>query len=412
MNKRGVLAIAHLLTYRDVKNAKNAAFIFKKFHFGDRCPMKLVPGTRFCIVNGTALLRNKVVRGSSVAVDGVKIARCGYGGAAGKGSVIDAKGCYVAPGFIDCHIHGDPKAIFAREARYGTTSIALAVSCCSAHELHKICAHVKRFMREDPLGMQLLGLHLEGPFISKEKAGAQDKRYIRAPDKKELQALIDSCGGLLKIMTIAPEERGALGLIRLLREKGIVASIGHTNAMFEEAKKAFRAGISHATHTYNAMRGLKENEPGAIGAVLADNDISAEIILDLLHVKALQAKAFFRSKPADKALLITDSVHAEYSEYSTVAHPRGVQRFVYRLKDGTIAGSALTMIEAVKNAVTKCGVPLVHAVRMATLNPAKLLGVDDKKGSLVPGKDADIVVFDDEFRVQMTFIGGKIAYQR
>ena len=369
--------------------------------------MKLVPGTRFCIVNGAAVLRNKVVRGSSILVDGATIARCGYGGAAGTGSVIDAKGCYITPGFIDCHIHGDPKAIFARETRHGTTSIALAVSCCSAHELHKICARARKFMQEDTLGSQLLGLHLEGPFISKEKAGAQDKRYIRTPDKEALRAIVDSCGSLLKIMTIAPEERGALGLIRLLRQKGIIASIGHTNATYDEAILGFHAGISHATHLFNAMDKLDGPGRGAAGACLASKKVSVEVIADLIHVSKRLLRILLQTKPSDKIILVTDSIrNTQYAVLSTKLDG------VYRLEDGTMAGSSLTMIDAMKNAVRAGGLSLPDAVRMATLNPAKVLGVDDRKGSLAPGKDADIVIFDDEFRVQMTVVNGKIAYQR
>ena len=324
-----------------------------------------------------------------------------------KGSfIIDARSCFVSPGFIDCHIHGEPSKIFLNEAKYGTTAFVIAESCAPLNSIYKKAERIKGFIRSDPLGGNVLGMRLEGPYISKVKAGAQDISCIRRPDAKELLQILQKCKGLLKIMTIAPELKDARPLIRLLVKHGVIASIGHSDATFETALEGIEAGISHATHTFNAMSGIDRREPGVVGAVLLDGRVRAEIILDLIHVHRALFRLLLKLKKKENVIMVTDSLASEVPE--GVIKSGGAYRFV----DGKLAGSSITMIGALKNAVKSADLPLADAVRLITLNPAILLGVDKRKGSIETGKDADIVVFDREFNVKATIIRGKIVYQR
>jgi N-acetylglucosamine-6-phosphate deacetylase len=210
---------------------------------------------------------------------------------------------------------------------------------------------------------------------------------------------------MLRMMTIAPEEAGAIALVHALVGRKVIASIGHSAATCEEAARGISAGINHATHIFNAMRGSDGSDEGVAGAVLYDRKVFAEVILDLVHVSRASFALLMRAKYPDKAILITDSVKA--------LRQNGVKKSLgaYRFADGRLAGSALTMIAAVKNAVKRCGLSLADAVRLATLNPARLLGLDRSKGSIKPGNDADIVIFDKDFNVKMTIVRGKIMYR-
>ncbi|MDP2913076.1 MAG: amidohydrolase family protein, partial [Candidatus Omnitrophota bacterium] len=178
--------------------------------------------------------------------------------------IIDAKGCFVSPGFIDCHIHGEPEKIFFNEARHGMTAFVAAESCAPLKYIYKRAKNLKEFIRTHPFGPNLLGLRLEGPYISKAKAGAQDTAHIKKPDAKELSSVIDKCGGFLKIMTIAPELKDAIPLIRLLRKHKIIASVGHSDATYERAVGGIDAGIAHCTHIFNAMSPLDRRDPGVV----------------------------------------------------------------------------------------------------------------------------------------------------
>ena len=252
----------------------------------------------------------------------------------------------------------------------------------------------------------IAGFRIEGPYISLEKSGAQDIRYIHRPDAEELKDIIHRCAPLMRIMTIAPELKGARTLIRVITKNKIIASLGHSYATDRQARSGIDAGIRHATHVFNAMRGKDACGAGAAGAILADKRVFAEVILDLIHVHEALFGRLLRAKGFDKVILITDSVRSE--------RRRGVRmaRGAYRFKDGKLAGSALTMIGAVKNAVERCGLSIPHAVRLATLNPARFLGIAGTKGSIAAGKDADIVIFDKNFDIKMTIVRGKIIYQK
>lgn len=363
--------------------------------------------TNSYIKNGRVMLKDRVLNSATITINGGKIEAIGKKIAPKKGScVIDAKGCFVSPGFIDCHIHGEPGKIFFNEARHGTTAFVIAESCAPLNFIYKRVESIKEFIRLNPFGPNALGLRLEGPYISKAKAGAQNTSYIRNPDAKELSSIIEKCAPILKIMTIAPELKETRPLIRLLRKHKIISSIGHSDASYESAIEGIDAGITHATHIFNAMSGLDRREPGVVGAVLLDDRVTAEIILDLIHVHKALFGLLLKLKKKDNVIIVTDSLASEI--------PEGVREAdgAYRFEDGRLAGSSLTMIQALKNAVRDCNVPLLDALKLITQNPAKLLGIEDKKGSISVGKDADIVIFDREFDVKATVVHGKIVHEK
>jgi N-acetylglucosamine-6-phosphate deacetylase len=369
------------------------------------------------IKNGRVISKDRVIDGATVIINDGKIAAISKKAVPRKGSfVIDAKGCLVSPGFIDCHIHGEPEKIFFNEARHGTTSFLIAESCAPLNQIYKRADGIKQFIRTHPFGPNVLGLRLEGPYISKAKAGAQDTTYIKKPDVKELSSIISRLSPILKIMTIAPELKNAIPLIKLLRKHKIIASIGHSDASYESAIEGIDAGIRHATHTFNAMSGLDRREPGVVGAVLMDDGVTAEIILDLVHVHRALFGLLLKAKKRDKGIIVTDSLVAEdiHNCRAPLRVPyRASLEMVggaYRFIDGKLAGSSLTMISALKNAVKNTNLSLFEALDTITMNPAKLLGIDKAKGSIAAGKDADIVIFSEEFDVKMTMIRGRIAF--
>ena len=372
------------------------------------------------IKGGNVVLSGRITEGASVLIRGHKIISVSKNIKTKKETfVINAKGCFVSPGFIDSHIHGECEKIFFNEARHGTTAFVVAESCAPLSYIYKRAEGIKKFIRTDPFGPNLLGLRLEGPYISKERAGAQDTACIRKPDVKELSSIISRLSPLLKIMTIAPELKNAGPIIRLLIKNRIIASIGHSDANYETALEGIGAGISHATHAFNAMSPIDRREPGVVGAVLMDDRVAAEVILDLIHVHRALFGLLVKMKKRDKVIIVTDSIISEIASSSAVggllAMTKGVGGITmtggaYRFSDGRLAGSSLTMIGALKNAVKSANLSLQEALNMITLNPAKLLGVEGKKGSIAAGKDADIVIFDKKFDVKMTMIRGKIAY--
>ena len=389
------------------------------------------------IENGRVILKDRTVNGAMVTINDGKIAAIGgmlqlkkrllcpprfaRGPRNDEIIVIDAKGCFVSPGFIDCHIHGEPEKIFLNEARHGTTAFVIAESCAPLNHLYKRAEGIKEFIGTHPFGPNVLGLRLEGPYISKARAGAQDTAYIRKPDAKELSDIIGRCSPVLKLMTIAPELRDTKPLIKLMRKHKIIASIGHSDATYESAIEGIDAGITHATHIFNAMSGIDRCEPGVVGAVLSEDRVAAEVILDLIHVHRVLFGLLVKIKKKDNLIIVSDSLTSEKPEIGTGtifsgANSRKMEPVpiftggAYRFEDGRLAGSSLTMIGALKNAVKSANLPLPEALNTITLNPAKLLGIEGKKGSIAVGKDADIVVFDKEFDVKMTMIRGRIAY--
>lgn len=338
--------------------------------------------------------------------------------------VRDVSGCYVLPGFIDTHIHGaygtrisdqepDLEAMCQFEATQGVTGLAITTAASAFPDLLrqlKCAAEVAENGVEK--GTKILGIHGEGPFISKNRKGAMNGDNIIAPDIEKLNEMIKTSKGLLKIMTVAPENEGASELIRYAVRQGITVSLGHTVANYDETLAGIEAGATQLTHTFNAMVGLNHREPGVLGAGLTNSDIVCEMICDYVHLHPAIVQMIYKLKGADKVNIISDSGHAagmNVTEFTVDGLTRYVKDGVVRLADGTIAGSAKTMLNGVRN-LLKSGIPIEEVSKMASLNPAKSLKMDDVTGSLAPGKAADIVVLDNEYNVVCTYIDGVCVY--
>lgn len=359
------------------------------------------------ILKGDILTSRRVIKDGWLFVKDGKISRIGIGSPKkiAQAQIIDAKGCFVSPGFIDLQIYGNPKRIAEEEAKFGTTRFLATIPCDSLSGIFKRIDIILNHIKTKVGGAEILGIHLEGPYLNKSEAGAQPKRFIRKPSSVELRAIIKRAKGRLKIMTIAPEIKGAVGLIKILRRNKIVSSLGHTISTYDEARKGVDAGIRCATHIFNAMGEFHQRELGAIGAALVDERIFATVILDGAHISPHLFKLLLRCKGKDKVILITDSIR------NNATFDARWDGSIFRLKNGTIAGSGLTMIGAVKNAVRYGGISILDAVALASSNPARVLGLKDK-GEIKKGADADLVLFDKDFDVKLTMRKGEVIYKR
>ena len=265
-------------------------------------------------------------------------------------------------------------------------------------------------------GAQLLGVHLEGPFISEKHVGAQPLEYVQKPSVEVIKRYIELSGGNVKIVSLAPEKEGAEELIKYLSENGIVASIAHTGAKYNDCVNAVKWGAKNVTHTYNAQTGLHHRDVGVVGSALLIDELSCELICDLIHVSVPAIKLIVKNKPSDKVILITDSMRAKHmpdGESELGGQLVIVKNGEARLIDGTLAGSVLKMNEAVKNVHKSVGVSLEQTIDFATANPAKNLGIYDEVGSIKEGKLANLCVLDKEtFEVVLTVRNGEIIYKK
>lgn len=336
---------------------------------------------------------------------------------------IDAKGNYVSPGFIDIHIHGSGgydtmdgsveaiKVISRTIAQKGTTAFLPTTMTMDKAKIYTAFDAIRKVMGVEILGAKVLGAHMEGPFINLKYKGAQNPNYILKPDYDVIKDYLD----VIKIITIAPETDEDFKFIDKMRNRSkTVMSIGHSDATFEEAMDGIERGIKHATHTFNAMTPLHHRKPGIVGAVFA-SDITAEIIADKIHVHPGIYKTFIKTKGIDNVVLITDSMRAgcmEEGVYDLGGQSVNVKDGSARLEDGTLAGSILSLNIAVKNVFENTDSKLYEVIKMATLNPARVIGISDKKGSIEVNKDADFTIFDKKFEVEYTIVEGKIIYTK
>jgi N-acetylglucosamine-6-phosphate deacetylase len=273
---------------------------------------------------------------------------------------------------------------------------------------------VKEFIASDAKdGAKLLGVHLEGPFISEKHVGAQPEEFLAVPDCEVFDNYYKASGDSIKIVSLAPEKQGADELISHLKSLGVRASAGHTDATFDQIEKALTLGLSSITHTYNAQKGVHHREVGTVGAGMLLDQLYTEAICDLIHLSVPAIKLLLKNKPKDKFILITDSMRAKHLP-DGISELGGQKVIVKggeaRLENGALAGSVLKMNDAVKNLVKHCGVKLEDAINFATINPATHLGVSDKIGSIKEGKIADFVVLDEDFSVTTTVVDGKVVY--
>ncbi|MEH7375608.1 N-acetylglucosamine-6-phosphate deacetylase [Neobacillus drentensis] len=344
--------------------------------------------------------------------------------------IIELPGHYKAiPGLIDIHIHGVNGADTmdaTKEAldimvtalpKEGTTSFLATTMTQEGKQIENALINAGQYIEEQQsIGKaEILGLHLEGPFVNSKRAGAQPIQHIIDPDLALFQKWQNLTNGNIKLVTLAPERPGGLEMIRYLKSNGIIASIGHTDATFDEVDEAIDAGANHVTHLFNQMRGLHHREPGVVGAAFLRDELKAEIIVDGVHVRPEMVKLAFKQKQSEGLILITDSMRAKClknGKYDLGGQEVTVKNGKAILEDGTLAGSILKLGHAVKNIIAYTGCPLEDAIEMASVNPAKQLNIYDRKGSIAVGKDADIVILDEEMEVYITLCHGAIAFNR
>ena len=335
----------------------------------------------------------------------------------------------LVPGFIDLHVHGgggfsltsgDPAALegFRRwVVRTGVTAFLASLVGPSPQALLETLGGP---MPSAAPGAACLGFHLEGPFLNPRRGGALPPGWFRAPDEPLLMRLLQAAGGRVRMVTVAPELPGAMEVIRQLVRAGVVVALGHTDADYEQFMQGVQAGARHVTHCFNAMRGLHHREPGALGAALVA-PVTAELIADGVHVHPAAAELLLRVKGPDGVVLVSDAVASaglEEGPFETGGRSELGGQTVYvrqgraTLADGRLAGSLLTMDQAVRFVVERLGRPLDQAVRMATLNPARCLGLQATRGRIAEGYVADLVLLDGRFEVAATFVEGRLAFCR
>lgn len=373
------------------------------------------------IVNGRLITAEAVLDGWSLLLEGGRIAALlPQGQLPGGLPQLDAAGLYVAPGLIDVHVHGcgghdvmdgasrPLQEISRLLATQGVTGF-LPTTMTLAWERIEAVLETLRHMAWP--GARSLGCHLEGPFLSSARAGAQDARHVRRADFSLLRPHLD----VLRLVTMAPEEAGGLLFLSRCREAGLTVSIGHSNASYAEACQAFAAGANHLTHTCNALPPLHHRQPGVLAAALEQGGVFCELIADDLHVHPAMQRLLLREKGPDRLLLVSDAMRASLlpnGTYELGGQPVLVTGPEARLADGTLAGSVLPLWQALQRFRRNTGLPLPQLWRTVSLTPASSIGLGHCKGSIAPGKDADLVFFDEDLSLQATYIGGRCVFQR
>jgi N-acetylglucosamine-6-phosphate deacetylase len=339
-------------------------------------------------------------------------------------SEISASGQTAIPGFIDVHIHGAGghdvmegteqamAAVANMLARHGTTSFLATTVTASPDDTCRGVEGIARYITQQFGAAQpraeVLGIHYEGPFISKVRRGVHPAEWVQLPSADLLQRFLHAAAGNARIVTIAPEVLGAVPCIRAARDAGVVVAMGHTDATYEQARAGIALGVRHAVHVYNAMRPFSHRDSGVIGAVLTSSEVTAELIADGVHVEEAAMRILLQAKGAGRVILISDGLSATGmpdGKYMLGQLEVTVSGGICRNSEGKLAGSTLTLDRALRNVVA-LGVPLQDAVRMLTANPAKLLGIEFKKGALRTGSDADIVLLDENLQVTNVWTRG------
>lgn len=372
-----------------------------------------------CIINGKIILHDEIVE-KNVFIDGEKIIEISDKVPSDE-EIIDAHGLYVSPGFVDVHTHGrggsdtmyptfdDLNTISKATLKTGVTSFLPTTMTMPVENIKKAIENVS--MNKDKVeGAQILGVHLEGPFFNKKYKGAQPEECMILPTIDNYLSFVGNHQEIVRKISIAPELEHSIDFIKYLQDKRTVVSLGHTNATYEEAQLAIDAGATSGTHTYNAMTPLTHRAPGVVGAVMINDSVYAELILDGVHVNYAAAKALLCAKGKEKVILITDSLEAaglENGKYLLGNQDVYVKDGEARLIDGTLAGSIVSMNVAVRNAYQHLGLKLNEAVNLASYNPARSLD-EDLLGEIKEGNYADIIFFDENIDIQKIMIKGNL----
>jgi N-acetylglucosamine-6-phosphate deacetylase len=391
---------------------------------------------RLLVHNALLVMPDKIIDNGFVYCENGIIVHIGQGSYTPEGetTVINAQGLWLSPGFIDIHTHGagghdfldntveSYLGIAEIHAKHGTTSLSPTTITTPLHDILRTFEVYREAKKMNIRGANFIGLHLEGPYLSFNYRGAQDPRYLRNPIPEEYNAILEASNDIVR-WTISPELEGALRLGRLLRDRGILASIGHTEATYDQTFEAFDNGFTHVTHMYSCMSTVTRRNgyrhAGALEAAYMINDMSVEIIADGIHLPQSLLQFVCRFKSLDRIALCTDSMRA--AGLSDGIYMLGfpgnglasiVEDGVAKLPDrSALAGSIATADRLVRTMMQLAGLPLVDAIRMITLNPARILGIDNRKGILKPGADADFTVFGKDISVEATICNGRIIYQ-
>lgn len=386
------------------------------------------------IFNGKILTPHRVINGGCVIIEKGKILEVSEKNIEIPDTFeIDADGKYITPGFIDLHIHGGGGADFMdgteeafltiaeTHARYGTTAMVPTTLTSEKEDLLKTLDLYEIANKNNKKGAQFLGMHLEGPYFAMNQRGAQDPRYIRDPDPAEYKEVIAHSSSITR-WSAAPELKGAIDFAKYLKSKGILAALAHTDAIYEEVLEGFENGYTLATHLYSGMSGVTRRNAfryaGVIESAFIIDAMDVEIIADGIHLPAPLLKLIMKIKGPDRIALITDAMRAAgMPEGDSVLGPLKtglkviVEDGVAKLPDrSSFAGSVATADRLVRNMVQLADVSLIDAVKMITLTPARIMNVHGQKGSLAAGKDADLVIFDQNINIEKTIVGGQIIY--
>lgn len=393
---------------------------------------------RVKIINATVVMPSKVVKDATILIENGRIAAVGtdLGDDFADAEVIDAAGRYAAPGFIDVHCHGGGGHDFSdgtveamlgaaqMHARHGTTLVYPTTASCSNATLFSLFDTYRKAVKQNTRGAAFGGIHIEGGYLSMEMKGGQDPRYIKNPAPEDYNAILAAGGDLIARWTFAPELPGSYALMCELSRRGIQMSMGHTSALYDEAVDACDAGVSSITHFYSMCSGVTRRNAlryaGVIEAGYLLDGLYVETIGDGIHLPEPLLKLIWKVKGPDRIVGITDAMRgAGMPDGPTIlgSIDDGVEAIiedgVAKLPDrSSFAGSVCTTDRVVRNYLTKTGASLPEAVQIMTLTPARLMHIDDRKGSIVRGKDADIVLFDEDINVSLTMIGGKVVYQK
>jgi N-acetylglucosamine-6-phosphate deacetylase len=386
-------------------------------------------------MNGQVIAPDGIIRNGSVLVkDGLITSVSDDDREMPGAMILDAGGRYISPGFIDIHVHGGGGHDFMdntveafleiakTHARYGTTAMFPTTLTGSAEDIVNTLRTYDKAYPLNDLGSEFMGVHLEGPYFAMNQRGAQDPKWIRDPDPEEYEYIISQSGSI-KRWSAAPELKGAIPFARYLKLKGILVSLAHTDAIYEEVLEGFENGYTLATHLYSGMSGVTRRSAyrfaGAVESAFIIDDMDVEIIADGIHLPAPLLKLIFKIKGPGKIALITDAMRAAGMPpgESVIGNLHSgikviVEDGVSKMPDRkSFAGSVATADRLVRTMIQMADVSLTDAIRMITMTPAAIMKISDRKGSLMTGKDADIVIFDDDIHVQTTMVKGKIIFQ-
>lgn len=377
--------------------------------------------------NAKIVLKDRVIEGNVLTADGIitDIIEKGEDREISSVNSIDLDGKYLVPGFIDVHIHGSNgadvmdgteealKTISSYVVTRGVTKFLATTLTSSKEDLLNVLRITGNLQNKELDGATIFGVHMEGPYFDLEYKGAQNEKYMKPATEKEIREYLGVKPGLVRLMALSPHTEESLETVKFLADNGVVASVGHSAAKFNDIMKAIDAGLSHSTHTFNGMRGINHREPGVAGAALISDKINAEVIFDKIHIHPEIVRLMIKAKGVDKVVCITDAMAATGlpdGDYKLGELDVYVKNGEARLtSNDALAGSVLTLDKAFRH-VIELGYPVYDAVKLTSTNAAIEFGLN--AGSIEVGKEADFAVLDDSYNVDMTIINGNVKYKR